>query len=263
MIATHAEIEQVEGRTFLLVRAEGADLDDAWEAVRARMSPDAVAPLGERQGFRIEDVVRLELETPLGAAATRWARRRVPGECDVVVRDAPATAIVARVGRRGDSGLTQRKAYALASGKVRVEALELHVAEHCNLRCAHCCNMSPFVADRFLSVEEVATLAHRIASTFEADIFKIMGGEPLLHPRITDVLHVLREAKISPIIRLFTNGLLLHRMTDAFWEALDQLTISVYSSAPVKPDLLAAARAKAKAFDVVLNVKPVTEFSRV
>jgi hypothetical protein len=64
-------------------------------------------------------------------------------------------------------------------------------------------------------------------------------------------------------VRLFTNGLRLHAMPDAFWEALDELTISTYASAPVKPAILAMARERARRHDFVLNVKPVDEFSQV
>jgi hypothetical protein len=90
-----------------------------------------------------------------------------------------------------------------------------------------------------------------------------MGGEPLLHPQITEVLRAIRRSGISETVRLFTNGLLLHTMDDEFWAALDELTISNYTSAPGKPAVLDAVRAKARAFDVVLNIKPVAEFSEV
>ncbi len=260
----HSKIESEQGRSVLWVRASGRDVDDAWATVRAAMSVEAVARLGEQQGFRIEDVEWLSIEGEDPEADVRWARRRVPPECVIVTTASSSRAITARIGRRGDSGLTQRKTYARGPDqRIRVEALEFHVAEHCNLRCAHCCNMSPFVDERFLDLCEVQALATRMASTFEVDVFKIMGGEPLLHPQITEVLRILRASKVSPIIRLFTNGLLLHRMDTAFWEALDQLTISVYDSAPVKPSFLEDARRLAKQHDVVLNIKPVSEFSRV
>jgi len=95
------------------------------------------------------------------------------------------------------------------------------------------------------------------------DVFKITGGEPLLHPDIAAIVSAVREVGIAPIVRLFTNGLLLHRMPDSFWAALDQLTISHYASAPLPESRLEEFRAKAKAFDVVLNIKPVTTFSQI
>jgi len=123
--------------------------------------------------------------------------------------------------------------------------------------------MSPYVAERTLAVREIERLCNVMAEQFSVDVFKIMGGEPLLHPEITEVLHAIRRTEISKTIRLFTNGLLLHKMNDDFWGALDELTISSYTSAPVKPAQLEIAHAKAREFDFVLNVKPVSEFSEV
>lgn len=95
------------------------------------------------------------------------------------------------------------------------------------------------------------------------DVFKIMGGEPLLHPDITGVVRAARDSGIAERVRLFTNGLLLHRMGPDFWASLDELTISAYSSAPIKPAVLELARRKADELDFVLNVKQVSTFSEV
>jgi hypothetical protein len=80
-------------------------------------------------------------------------------------------------------------------------------------------NMSPYLDARHLSVEQIETKCRLMARHLDVDVFKIMGGEPLLHPEITRILEVLKTTGISRTIRLFTNGLLLHRMDDAFWRA--------------------------------------------
>ena len=163
--------------------------------------------------------------------------------------------------RRGEVATSQRKEYTRQGGRIRVEAFELHVVEHCNLRCVHCCNRSPYLVDKMFSLAEIEAQCRTMAR--HLDVFKIMGDEPLLHPEMTAILGMLRETGISHTIRLVTNGLLLHRMTDDFWRALDHLTISSYSSAPVKPEHLRLAEDGAREFDVVLNVTPVDRFSEV
>lgn len=47
-----------------------------------------------------------------------------------------------------------------------------------------------------------------------------MGGEPLLHPRIADVMTL--TSRMLPRVRivLATSGVILGRMGDAFWETL-------------------------------------------
>src|SRR5262249_10637072 len=88
-------------------------------------------------------------------------------------------------------------------------------------------------------------------------------GEPLLHPEIASVIRVLRASGVGRRVRLFTNGLRLAAMPDEFWAALDELTISTYASAPVKPAILAIARERARPHDFVPNANPVDDFSQV
>lgn len=247
----------------LRVCVVGDDIDALFEQLRERTARDSVRALGRDQGYRIEDAVRIvlgaEAETARLAA---WLRRRFAREVVAIERPGPlaiAVELAARVGRAPERVTYGRD----AAGRVRVEAFELHVAEHCNLRCANCCNMSPLVGERLLSVAEVEDLAGRMAAVLRADVVKIMGGEPLLHPAIAAVVRALRSSGVGERVRLFTNGLLLAAQGDDFWEALDELTISVYTSAPVKPAVLEMARARARRHDIVLNIKPVAEFSQV
>lgn len=252
-------------------RAAGGDLHEALEdllrAVRAASSRERVRALGRDQGYRLEDAESVALALPPSLETSwcsGWLRRRLHPATHValVPREGPLALAAALRARNG--GAPDRIRYARgADGRVRVEAFELHVVEHCNLRCANCCNMSPLVSRRFLSPDEVASLCRRMRGALVADVVKIMGGEPLLHPEIEEVLRVLRTSGLGDRVRLFTNGLLLPSMREAFWAALDELTISSYSSAPVKPWVLALAHERARAHGFVLNVKPVSEFSQV
>ena len=230
--------------------------------LREATSRGRVRALGRDEGYRIEDASELVLAVPAdGAQLAAWLARRLGKPVEVIAsnRFALAARIAGRVGRS-----PERVRYARGTdARVRVEAFELHIAEHCNLKCANCCNMSPLVAERTLSVAEVERLVTQMAGVLHADVIKIMGGEPLLHPELTEVLRVLRASGIADRVRLFTNGLLLAGMPDAFWEALDELTISNYTSAPVKPAVLAMVRERSRRHDFVLNVKPVDEFTQV
>jgi hypothetical protein len=273
-----ATVFETAGRQFLLTRAgasPGEDLVRGLEGIVARLR--AISALGSLErigihhGYRVEDIVAVRVvvrDEADRATAERWLSRRLPRESALTLEigqpaGAGPVAAFAVFARRGEVATSQRKQYSREGGRIRVEAFELHVVEHCNLRCAHCCNMSPYVADKMLSVADIDAQCRTMARYLEVDVFKIMGGEPLLHPEITAILGVLRATGISDTIRLFTNGLLLHRMTDDFWRALDHLTISSYSSAPVKPEHLRLVEDKAREFDVVLNVKPVDRFSEV
>ncbi len=239
-----------------------AALEALMIALREASSRGRVRALGRDEGYRIEDASELVLAVPAeGSRLAAWLERRLGKRVAVIERVGPfalAARLAARVGRS-----PERVRYVIGDGRVRVEAFELHVAEHCNLKCANCCNMSPLVAERTLSVADVEGFVTRMASVLHADVIKIMGGEPLLHPELPAVLRVLRASGIADRVRLFTNGLLLAGMPEDFWEALDELTISNYVSAPVKPAVLAMVRARSRRHDFVLNVKPVDEFTQV
>lgn len=271
---THAALADGDPPSLVVAGAvaEGASTYDRGEAIldalRAASARPAVRALGRDEGYRVEDLEALTIAvTPEhdGPAIARWLARRLARDAATiaVIARAGAPAFAARFGGRVGRAPTRTRYAAGPDGRVRVEAFELHVVEHCNLRCANCCNMSPLVAERVLAVDELAAFVTRMAAVLHADVVKIMGGEPLLHPELARVIRVLRASGIGDRVRLFTNGLLLAQQDDAFWDAVDELTISSYTSAPVKPATLALARARARRHDLVLNVKPVDEFAQV
>jgi uncharacterized radical SAM superfamily Fe-S cluster-containing enzyme len=147
--------------------------------------------------------------------------------------------------------------------RIRTESFEIHVAEHCNLKCRDCCNISPFNAKKFISTEEVQEICEFVKSQFRPDVFKIAGGEPTLHPQLDEILKIVKGSGAASVVRVISNGLLLHRMSEVFWQNIDQLTISNYISAPVKPRLLEEIRQKARLYEVVLNIKYVDQFNEI
>lgn len=159
--------------------------------------------------------------------------------------------------------LDNRRKYEVKDGKINVESIELHITEHCNLKCHMCDALSPYNKRRFLSVEEVKQTVTFLAKHLKTDVFKILGGEPLLHPKLLDILDVVRESGITERVRVTTNGLLLYRMSDEFWKKLEHLTISNYASAPVKEEHLKLIHEKAKEFNVILNIKYVDQFNSI
>jgi organic radical activating enzyme len=238
------------------------------QALRSLSAERLLLSVGCDRGFRMEDIVLMRIAAPQHhhAAIESWWRRRLGAtpQMEWVNDEHHFTSAV--FASRGQMLTSQRTVYRqepVLGNRIRVEAFELHVTEHCNLRCAHCCNMSPYLSSKTLSPAAIAATLTKMATVLHADVFKIMGGEPLLHPNITEVLHAVKASGVGDVVRLFTNGLLLTTMDDHFWRALDHLTISSYDSAPVRADHLAIIEDKAQQFDVVLNVKPVDAFSQV
>ncbi len=150
--------------------------------------------------------------------------------------------------------------YKLKEGRVQTRSLEAHIVDHCNLSCAECCSLSPLLPRWFASPEDLRRdLA--IASTFLAPAtFKLVGGEPLLHPQIAAMARIAAESSIAPRISLTTNGLMLGRMEDELWRNLDAMTISLYPQPELPKALIAGAEEQAARFGVELNWKQQDQF---
>jgi len=60
------------------------------------------------------------------------------------------------------------------------------------------------------------------------------GRRALLNPDIDRFISIARQSGIADTIMVTTNGLLLHRMSDAFWENLDNVLVCLYPDIALK-----------------------------
>lgn len=99
--------------------------------------------------------------------------------------------------------------------------IEVHLTDHCNLNCRGCGHFSPLFDPSFADPSRFETDMSRLAQLFDSvGRLHLLGGEPLLHPRVNDLLRIARAAFPDAPISLVTNGLLLGRMDDSFWSAV-------------------------------------------
>lgn len=223
-------------------------------------------------GFALEDIEMLRVYYKHAADRAflqRFVPRFLSPSCVVsylqadICREELLVELEAVFVKKGEVEAGARPKYAIAGGRIRTESFEIHVAEHCNLKCRDCCNISPFNAKKFISIEEVKTICAFVKENLLPDVLKVAGGEPTLHPQLDELLQTIKQSGAAGMIRVVSNGLLMHRMTDVFWQHIDQLTISNYVSAPVKPKLLEQIKEKARQFEVVLNIKYIDQFNEI
>jgi MoaA/NifB/PqqE/SkfB family radical SAM enzyme len=96
--------------------------------------------------------------------------------------------------------------------------IEVHVTEHCNLNCKGCSHFSSLAGEEYLDpadFENDCRLLSRLTSKLYA--FKLLGGEPLLHPGITDFNDIARKYFPGIPVQIITNGTLLTRQSEEFW----------------------------------------------
>lgn len=116
---------------------------------------------------------------------------------------------------------------------------QTHLVEHCNLKCRGCYHFSSLAQEEYLSVEEYANDVERLASLFNRtmDEILLLGGEPLLHPQISEFFEVTRKSVPNTPVKLLTNGLLLCNMEESFWTSIIENNVQLWvTKYPVKFD---------------------------
>ena len=139
--------------------------------------------------------------------------------------------------------------------KLRKIKFEIHLAEHCNLNCAGCNHFSSLASPELVGTEEFTRDIVRMSELFNHDSERIylMGGEPLLHPEITKLMKIARDAFPSSRIIVYTNGLLLSKKEPEFWETCHDCNIGIMiSTYPISLDVQ-TIKDKAEKFGVNLT----------
>jgi len=102
----------------------------------------------------------------------------------------------------------------------RLYHFEIHVTDHCNLNCKGCGHFSNLCPPTFIGLDEFESDMSAVAEGLDVDDVWLLGGEPLLHPRIGELVRVARWFFPESRISVQTNSTLVTGMGDEFWDAL-------------------------------------------
>jgi MoaA/NifB/PqqE/SkfB family radical SAM enzyme len=127
-----------------------------------------------------------------------------------------------------------RRAYK-ANKRLKIKKLlefEIHVTTHCNLNCKSCSHFSPLQKEEFIDVDEFQRDCQRIAELSNGELkeLRFLGGEPLLHKRIIDILRIARKYFPKADFIIFTNGILLPKQTEEFWKTCNKNHVRIHIS---------------------------------
>jgi organic radical activating enzyme len=150
--------------------------------------------------------------------------------------------------------------YRLKDGRVLNRACEVNVVEHCNLRCRSCAHLSPVLPKYFIDPGALCSDLTALSRSYHVNVLKILGGEPLLHPDLLDVLLAARKSQVADKLEIWTNGRLLPRMEPRVWEAVDSVRISLYPGRSLRQDQLDACADLARQHNVPLRYKHYQAF---
>ncbi len=106
--------------------------------------------------------------------------------------------------------------------------LDVHIADHCNMRCRGCSHFSNISEPYLTDINEFSADMHRLSELLVVKEIFLLGGEPLLHPNVDEFVRVAREWYPRARIYLFTNSLLVTRMSETVWRALAETGVVLY-----------------------------------
>jgi len=109
---------------------------------------------------------------------------------------------------------------------------EVYLTHHCNLNCAGCFVFSPIAEEKYLDIayyEKDCKRIHELTNGKIASV-RLLGGEPTLHPNLLDFFDITRRYFENAKIQLVTNGTLLCKEDNNFWEACKKKNISIQIS---------------------------------
>jgi molybdenum cofactor biosynthesis enzyme MoaA len=116
---------------------------------------------------------------------------------------------------------------------------EVSVCDHCNLNCVCCEHFSPIADETYLDIEKYEKDCRHLSELVNGEIswLHLMGGEPLLHPRLNEIITISRKHFRRGHIELVSNGILLLKQTDAFWDTCrENDTVVSVTQYPIKLD---------------------------
>ena len=106
-------------------------------------------------------------------------------------------------------------------------SLEYYVSLGCTNSCVGCSHGAP-IRKGLIDVKVFETDVLKMAQVTLIQRFALSGGEPLLHPQIEELMEIARFSGLSKEVMVLTNGVLLDKQPESFWEKLDVLRISRY-----------------------------------
>ena len=110
---------------------------------------------------------------------------------------------------------------------VILENIEYEIVDHCNLKCQNCNKFSYLKPSYYIDIKKINEDFAKISTRFSLKKFTILGGEPLLHPNINQILLLARKYFKNSFIKLISNGVLFCKKDFLFFTLLSSCNITI------------------------------------
>ena len=111
--------------------------------------------------------------------------------------------------------------------------LDIHIIENCNLKCKGCAHFSSLVTekDTAVSLEDYLENLQKLKSLVPNIChIALLGGEPLLHPELGEIIKITGEIYPYAQIGVVTNGILIPKLSEECYQLMRQYGVKVMIS---------------------------------
>lgn len=114
-----------------------------------------------------------------------------------------------------------------------IRYVDFMILEHCNLNCRRCSFFSNIAEEKYADIGSFQMAVDGLKRKFSnVEFFVLLGGEPLLHPRLAEYIQIVRDSFPKTTLKVTTNGLLITRMSNELVQSMKEhkaiLRISQY-----------------------------------
>jgi GTP 3',8-cyclase len=137
----------------------------------------------------------------------------------------------------------------------QVDYLRISLIDRCNFRCQYCMpegtELDYIVKQQLLTDSELLTLIESVFIPVGFTRFRLTGGEPLLRPRVVELVGAIASLPQTQDLSMTTNGFLLAPMAQSLYDAgLRRINISLDSLEPDTFDQIIGNRGRSRWQDV-------------
>lgn len=127
--------------------------------------------------------------------------------------------------------------------KPELKYIEIEITQQCNLNCHGCGHFSNINHSGYYDLQQFEKDLEKLHMLFSnIETIRLMGGEPLLNKDIVAYLEISRHYFPISHISIVTNGILLDRMEQSFWDKCKQhniaIDLSVYPTVEINQEQL-------------------------
>lgn len=131
---------------------------------------------------------------------------------------------------------------------------ESNIVLTCQNKCVGCNHFIPIQKPWLIDPIYFRVDLFKAAKLVHFDRYNLVGGEPTLHPKILELIQIIKDSEIADSIEITTNGQLYKSWPDELYQAIDELIVTPYK---LSNEDLQAIGDKCRQYGTSFQVHPV------